>query len=335
MTLDFQGGLALISAPLTDDEVEWRIQQAFPDRNSAMVLCYPTARTVMDRFDAAFGPQGWQNSGTETKAGQSTGYKVGIGVCVGESDGILEWVWKYDVCDCSDIEAMKGAWSGAMKRAAVQWGLGRELYKLGTTWVDLVAGRGPAGSKYHKGPAGPMHWVPPTLGTAPRQPAVDRPPQPARPAPAQAPPRVDAQVATPAIPATAPGTVFHGIPVGQPCPGEGCSSAWPCTEHALCPACGGPCWDNRREKRNPKAPDFKCKDKGCGAGERDRDHISGWWTNEWAERINKLVSGEPVEGYCGNPGHGEGGGDAYDGADADDGPGWNADPGEDLAHLPF
>jgi|SRR3990167_3325325 len=31
-----------------------------------------------------------------------------------------------------------------------------------------------------------------------------------------------------------------------------------------CNACGGPTWDNRESKRNPKAPDYKCKDKdGC------------------------------------------------------------------------
>jgi len=31
----------------------------------------------------------------------------------------------------------------------------------------------------------------------------------------------------------------------------------------VCPRCQGPMWDNREGKRNPKAPDFKCKDRGC------------------------------------------------------------------------
>lgn len=31
-----------------------------------------------------------------------------------------------------------------------------------------------------------------------------------------------------------------------------------------CPKCGAAnCWDNRTTKRNPKAPDFKCRDKSC------------------------------------------------------------------------
>jgi hypothetical protein len=30
-----------------------------------------------------------------------------------------------------------------------------------------------------------------------------------------------------------------------------------------CPKCGGRMWDNRLGKRNPKAPDFKCRDRSC------------------------------------------------------------------------
>lgn len=30
-----------------------------------------------------------------------------------------------------------------------------------------------------------------------------------------------------------------------------------------CPVCEGPMWDNRTSKRNPKQPDYKCKDKEC------------------------------------------------------------------------
>ena len=35
------------------------------------------------------------------------------------------------------------------------------------------------------------------------------------------------------------------------------------TEIPNCPKCQGEMWDNRVGKRNPKAPDFKCKDKAC------------------------------------------------------------------------
>lgn len=30
-----------------------------------------------------------------------------------------------------------------------------------------------------------------------------------------------------------------------------------------CPKCGNEMWDNRETKKNPKAPDYKCKDRTC------------------------------------------------------------------------
>lgn len=33
------------------------------------------------------------------------------------------------------------------------------------------------------------------------------------------------------------------------------------SEEVVCPRCAGPVWDNRTTKRNPKQPDYKCKDK--------------------------------------------------------------------------
>ena len=54
------------------------------------------------------------------------------------------------------------------------------------------------------------------------------------------PPR-DAVAAAVATPAGTPGVNADGLP--------------------NCPICGGPMWDDRLTKRNPKAPDFKCRNK--------------------------------------------------------------------------
>jgi len=35
------------------------------------------------------------------------------------------------------------------------------------------------------------------------------------------------------------------------------------TDVPACPVCSGRMWDNRVGKRNPKAPDFKCRDRRC------------------------------------------------------------------------
>ena len=53
-----------------------------------------------------------------------------------------------------------------------------------------------------------------------------------------------------------------------------------------CPICNGPMWDNRGKKRNPKAPDFKCKDKACDGA-------------IWPPRDKKLVQA-PVNGKTNN-----------------------------------
>lgn len=37
----------------------------------------------------------------------------------------------------------------------------------------------------------------------------------------------------------------------------------PSTQEVPCPKCGGRTWDNRLTKRNPKQPDFKCRDRAC------------------------------------------------------------------------
>ena len=34
-------------------------------------------------------------------------------------------------------------------------------------------------------------------------------------------------------------------------------------EGPICPKCRGKMWDNRESKRNPKAPDYRCRDKSC------------------------------------------------------------------------
>jgi hypothetical protein len=35
------------------------------------------------------------------------------------------------------------------------------------------------------------------------------------------------------------------------------------TDEPSCPKCGGRMWDNRITKRNPKAPDYKCRSRSC------------------------------------------------------------------------
>jgi hypothetical protein len=84
------------------------------------MLDYIDARFVMDRLDAAVGQENWQDKFEDLPNGS-----VRCGIGIRQADG---WVWKWDVGDVSDIEPVKGAHSDAFKRAAVKWGIGRDLY---------------------------------------------------------------------------------------------------------------------------------------------------------------------------------------------------------------
>ena len=68
-----------------------------------------------------------------------------------------------------------------------------------------------------------------------------------------------------------------------------------------CPKCQGPMWDNRVGKKNPKAPDFKCKDRGCDGviwpprGAKAADAAAS------AAPTGSVAAGMPPCPICGGP----------------------------------
>lgn len=122
-----------LSAPFPIEAVSWRLGATNGDKTKGIALAYLDARDVMDRFDAVCGPDGWQCRYSNSRAPAVC--EIGV-----KSDG--EWIWKSDGAGDTDVEAEKGALSDAFKRAAVRWGVGRYLYGLGNTWVEIEpAGR--------------------------------------------------------------------------------------------------------------------------------------------------------------------------------------------------
>jgi hypothetical protein len=124
--------------PFPQQDVEWRIQRSGTKVKGegefshwAMVLAYITNRAIMERLDKVFGVLGWQN---EYKTAPDGGVLCGISVYDSERN---IWVTKWDGAENTTVEAIKGGLSGSMKRAGVQWGIGRYLYKLDTTFVKL------------------------------------------------------------------------------------------------------------------------------------------------------------------------------------------------------
>lgn len=116
--------LAKLDEPFAVEDIEWRVQRCGVASNGpwAMALCYVTNRAIMKRLDEVCGKTGWRNEFLPSPGG---GVLCGISI---KHEG--EWITKWDGAENTQVEAVKGGISGAMKRAAVQWGIGRYLYLL-------------------------------------------------------------------------------------------------------------------------------------------------------------------------------------------------------------
>jgi hypothetical protein len=94
-------------------------------------LPYVTNRAIQDRLDSVVGPGNWKNEFREWGIG-SPGVLCGLSIRINDGTRDPEWITKWDGAEQTDIEAVKGGLSDAMKRAAVQWGIGRYLYQTET-----------------------------------------------------------------------------------------------------------------------------------------------------------------------------------------------------------
>jgi hypothetical protein len=81
----------------------------------------------------------------EYKEAPNGGIMCGISIWDPEKG---QWITKWDGAENTQIDAVKGGLSGSMKRAAVQWGIGRYLYKLTTSFADCQPGK-PNNSEAH------------------------------------------------------------------------------------------------------------------------------------------------------------------------------------------
>ena len=147
--------LSKLKEPFPYEDIEWRLQQADKGKNGIWGKClaYVTNRAICNRLDEVVGPENWKN---EFIKGPDGGVLCGLSIKV---DG--EWVTKYDGSENTNIEAVKGGLSGAMKRAAsTGWGIGRYLYNLDESWVE-VTDKGKYSGKTKSGEW--FRWNPPKL----------------------------------------------------------------------------------------------------------------------------------------------------------------------------
>lgn len=117
---------AKLKAPFRPDEIEFRITAT--SNNKGLAVAYVQNRAVQNRLDEVMGFNNWKNEFIVTDKGKICGLSLRI------ND---EWITKYDGANDTKIEATKGGISDSMKRAAVQWGIGRYLYNLPSQWVKI------------------------------------------------------------------------------------------------------------------------------------------------------------------------------------------------------
>ncbi len=115
---------------LGPQDIEVKAQFYEKDNKEKMTLMlYQNARTTMDAFDAQFGPFGW------TCEYKDVGGQIYGRISVKDAE-TGEWIYKEDTGAKSNFEPEKGLASDIMKRVAVKWGYGRELYSTPKIYVN-------------------------------------------------------------------------------------------------------------------------------------------------------------------------------------------------------
>ncbi|MGI8747487.1 MAG: Rad52/Rad22 family DNA repair protein [Deinococcus sp.] len=117
-----------LGAPFSVHLIGWKPQHFNKERSRALLLAYIDARAVQDRLDAVC-PDEWSFA-LEVIPGTATPTVKGRLTVLG--------VTREDIGEAGDGEmgTLKAATSDALKRCAVQFGIGRYLYDLPKTWAD-------------------------------------------------------------------------------------------------------------------------------------------------------------------------------------------------------
>ena len=119
-----------LAAPF--DPAEVRFKPAVVSGNRALAMAYVDARVIQDRLDVVLGVTNWQDDYDCRPDGSV--------VCRLRLRLGGEWITKVDVGGPSEQpdggDRLKAAFSDALKRAAVKFGIGRYLYRLPSQWVD-------------------------------------------------------------------------------------------------------------------------------------------------------------------------------------------------------
>src|SRR5215217_4991166 len=235
-----------LAAPLPQGVISWR-QDGKPTHRDgkyfARFVAYIEANTVRERLDAVV-PGEWDL--TLELLPPLPGMEDEASACSFKARLQILGVIREDVGTGRDY---KSAATDAFKRAAVRFGIAHELYAYEQNWVQVDSD-----SKYAKPVEDPQTAYTRRYGNG-LTPKQERQERAAEQRTAKNGKAAKAAATTPAEPADV-------VPADAP---EALSTPVALEPEVApsCPKCGGKMWDNRATKRNPKAPDFKCRDRTC------------------------------------------------------------------------
>jgi hypothetical protein len=226
-----------LSAPLPAGVISWR-QDGRPvtrdGRHIARFVAYIEANTVRERLDAVV-PGEWDLTLELLPPVTGLDEDANQGACSFKARLQILGVIREDVGTGKDY---KQAATDAFKRAAVRFGVAHELYAYEQNWVQMDGD-----GKYAKPIEDPAAVYARRYGR----------------------PRAPKASSTQALMVAEQGSdvslsdetaddarVARDIATGPLA-----------LDEMTCPKCGGRTWDNRLTKRNPKAPDYKCRDRSC------------------------------------------------------------------------
>ncbi|MDY3551574.1 Rad52/Rad22 family DNA repair protein [Gemmata sp. JC717] len=121
---------AALADPFEPRDVKFKPQMV--KNNRCLAMAYVDARLIQDRLDDVLGVEHWEDV-----------YEIlpdGSVMCKLRCKIGDNWITKTDVGSPSEQpdlgDRLKAAFSDALKRAAVKFGIGRYLYRLSAAWVD-------------------------------------------------------------------------------------------------------------------------------------------------------------------------------------------------------
>ncbi len=127
---DVKAVTTALATPFEPGEVKFKPQSV--KGNRALALAYIDCRVIQDRLDEVLGVENWQDEYQMLPDGSVV---CKLQLCIGGN-----WITKMDVGSMSEQpdggDRLKAAFSDALKRAAVKFGIGRYLYRLPPTWAD-------------------------------------------------------------------------------------------------------------------------------------------------------------------------------------------------------